>query len=131
MYSETLVESPAERGLDGLAAEIALPAQFEDLWHRRLLSGPEPRLALAVLQLAVLDLLRFAGSRRPEQQRLYRRARAWVASTDRSWPFSFANLCEAIGICPERLRGRLLAVGREERLRAIREVGKLLDTGRI
>lgn len=138
MYAETLLEtakeipeSAAERGLDGLAAEVALPSQFADLWHRRLLSGPVRRLALAVLQLAVLDVLRYASSPRPEERRLYRRARAWIASGERAWPFSFPNVCDALGICGERLRERLLTAVPEERMRAVREVGKLLDTGRV
>lgn len=53
---------------------------------------PERRLMLAVL----LDALH-----RPS-------ARAWLASEDRSWPFSFASICDALGLESTYLRRRLL-----------------------
>jgi len=36
-----------------------------------------------------------------------RNATAYVASTDRTWPFSFENLCEALGLDAGRLRTEL------------------------
>jgi hypothetical protein len=36
-----------------------------------------------------------------------RNAVEYVASTDRSWPFSFENLCEALGVDPGGLRQAL------------------------
>jgi hypothetical protein len=32
---------------------------------------------------------------------------AWIASTDRRWPFSFENICEALGMEADELRRRL------------------------
>jgi hypothetical protein len=32
----------------------------------------------------------------------------WVASEERSWPYSFVNLCEALNLDPELTRDRLL-----------------------
>ena len=32
----------------------------------------------------------------------------WVASGDRSWPYSFVNLCEALKLSPEYLRAGML-----------------------
>jgi hypothetical protein len=79
-------------------------------------SGPLPepmkRLMVAVLQ-AVLDDLRgsargpVVGFRPPTDRRSYEQARAYVTSTDRHWPFSFENLCEAIGLDADTLRGEL------------------------
>jgi hypothetical protein len=72
---------------------------------------PQKRLMLAVLQTAVDDCL---GSRTRQARGLPRPgrkehedARAYVESTDRSWPFTFENLCEAIGLDAGWLRRRL------------------------
>jgi hypothetical protein len=73
---------------------------------------PQLRLMVAVLQTVLDDL----GTRVYEQAvdppvrttpGPYEQARAYVASRDRSWPFSFENLCEAIGLDAEGLRQQL------------------------
>ena len=66
---------------------------------------PHRRLMAAVLK-TVLDDVR-GPSRRASGQRAHEQARAYVASTDRSWPFSFENVCEAIGIDSGSLRRAL------------------------
>lgn len=93
---------------DILTSEAALPTQFDDIWHKTRSISPERALALAVLWEAVLDLdkYRFAQRRRP--QRLYWEAYDWVTSDDRSYGYSFVNLCEAIGLSVEPVRQRLL-----------------------
>ncbi len=37
---------------------------------------------------------------------------AWVTSTDRAWPFSFENICEALDVDPHRVRRQLDRRGR-------------------
>jgi len=66
---------------------------------------PPRRLMAAVLQ-TVLDDVR-GPSRRAAGPHAHEQARAYVASTDRSWPFSFENVCEAIGIDADRMREQL------------------------
>jgi hypothetical protein len=44
-----------------------------------------------------------------ERSRLAAKARAWVADDDLQWPFSFGNLCDALGFRARALRARLLA----------------------
>ena len=39
-----------------------------------------------------------------------RKALAYVASTDRAWPFSFENLCDALGLDAAALRDELVVV---------------------
>ena len=34
-------------------------------------------------------------------------AASWLESTDRGWPFSFENICEALDVDPGALRRRL------------------------
>ena len=110
--------------------DTALPAQFQDLWARSARLSPGPRLALAVLQLAVVDVLKHRASRCAERRRVYRRARCWITSPDRTWPLSYLNVCESLRIAPDRLRSWVLEADASQRRVAVREVGKLLDTGR-
>jgi hypothetical protein len=72
---------------------------------------PERRLMAAVLQRAVDDLRGSPQRRRrnalaPNRQVL-RAAVSYVASSDRRWPFSFENLCEALRLEPRRVRREL------------------------
>jgi hypothetical protein len=43
--------------------------------------------------------------------RRFREAYDWIASDDRDWPYSFANLCDLLQISAVALRGRVLAAG--------------------
>ena len=93
---------------DILVPDSALPTQFDDIWHRSRAITPERALALAILWEAVLDLDKYRFAPRRRQQRLYWEAYTWVTSDDRAWPFSFANLCDAIGISIDPARKQLL-----------------------
>ena len=76
------------------------------------LAEPEKRLAFAVLQTVLYDC-RAAGLKGAHDRaavrnrRAYDRAMAYVASCDRTWPYSFENLCETIGVDASSLRHRL------------------------
>lgn len=93
---------------DVLVPEAALPSQFDDIWHKTRAITPERALALAVLWEAVLDLGKYRFAKRRRQQRLYWDAYEWVTSENRSWPFSFINLCDTIGLTAEPVRKQLL-----------------------
>jgi hypothetical protein len=93
---------------DLLVPEAALPSQFEDVWHHTRAISPERALALAVLEQAVADLQKHRFAKRRRQQRLYMEAYRWVTSGDRSWPFSFVNLCEVLDVDPNVMRAHLL-----------------------
>ncbi len=74
--------------------------------------GPQTRLMVAVLQTVVDDYrgstYRLAAGFAPHRdRRAYAAACAYVASTDRTWPFSFENLCEALGLDAGSLRTEL------------------------
>jgi hypothetical protein len=93
---------------DVLAPEPALPAQFHEIWHRTRFITSERALALSVVWQAIIDLRKYRFAARRRQQRLYMEAYLWVASEERSWPYSFVNLCEALNLDPELTRDRLL-----------------------
>ena len=92
-----------------LAPEPALPSQFHDVWYRTRYVPADRALILAVMWQAVADLQKFRFARRRRQQRMYMEAYRWVASDDREWPFSFANLCDALNLSVESLRVELLS----------------------
>ena len=86
-----------------------LPTQYLERAGARA-ALPHRRLMLAVLQTAIDDV----RSTRPldgvdnrGNGREHDGARAWVASQDRTWPFSFENVCEAVGIDSTALRRAL------------------------
>ena len=49
----------------------------------------------------------FGRGSRPDQQRLRDETWNWVMAEDPEWPFSFENVCQALGLDPDRVRGRL------------------------
>ena len=89
--------------------DVMLPTQYPRRAHSR--NEPHKRLMAAVLQAAVDDcrgsVYRRARGCTPLGPRPVRKALAYVASTDRTWPFSFENLCEALDLNAEGLRTQL------------------------
>jgi hypothetical protein len=90
---------------------VMLPVQYLRQPGQRL-AEPEKRLALAVLQTVLYDCRvaaaePAAGRARARHRQAYEQAMAYVASRDRSWPYSFENLCETIGVDAGSLRRRL------------------------
>jgi hypothetical protein len=88
---------------------VVLPAQYlgaTGTWGH----DPYKRLMAAVLQRAVDDC-RGSSYRRatgcPPTSGGSRRALAYMASTDRTWPFSFENLCAALDLDASHLRREL------------------------
>jgi|SRR5882724_2345538 len=64
---------------------------------------PHRRLMAAVLQTVVDDCRgtvyrRGAGYDGPTDHSAAQRAIAYMTNTDRAWPFSFENLCDALGM---------------------------------
>ena len=104
----------AEEGAAGVESRrpiimihVMLPVQYLQRAGERL-AEPQKRLMLAVLQTVVYDCQgpepRAAAAAGYEHGRAHHEARAYVASRDRTWPYSFENLCEAIGIDASYLR---------------------------
>jgi hypothetical protein len=93
---------------DLLTPEPALPVQFQEVWHRSRAISPERALLLSVLWQAILDLRKHRYARRRRYQRLYMEAYKWVGSDDRTWPYSFVNICEALNLTPTSVRQELL-----------------------
>ncbi len=68
---------------------------------------PEKRLLLAVLEEAVLTFQRHAHDGGRRGQRLFHDADQWISSNDTTWPCSFRNVCESLGLDPAYIRNGL------------------------
>ncbi len=100
--SDTLLTR--EPSLPELEADILVPSQFFD---RRQVEGsaqPEKRLMLAVMEDAIATFQKSLPEANRRQRRLLRETEEWIRATDRSWPFSFENICAALDIEVDYLR---------------------------
>src|ERR1043166_2573296 len=67
----------------------------------------EMALMFAVLEDAVRCFTKQFIEKRLRTKRLAEEAEEWVFTDDERWPFSFVNICAALGIDPQYLRQRL------------------------
>lgn len=111
-----------------LQPDTVLPSQYYAALRRRTAQEPERRLVIALLQDAVDCFQKHLWSRDRKARQLYVDAEAWICSADRSWPFSFDNVCDLLQIDPAYLRRGLLAW--RERQMAARPRGKILPLTR-
>lgn len=87
--------------------ELVSAQYFQNL-RRRTILEPEKRLMLAILEDAVNcfhDNFLAHGGRR---KRLFEEAERWIFERDTDWIFSFANICEVLGLNPQYVRHGLL-----------------------
>ena len=68
---------------------------------------PEKRLMLAILLDAVECFQKYAPLHRRKPDRLFTATAEWIFEDDYKWPFSFLNICDAVGIDPKYLRSGL------------------------
>lgn len=102
MHQQTLArEGPWRGAVEGLAP--LLPEQMLGAPQR----SPEQRLMAAVLEDAMRELARPGGEWFGARARRHAEIRAWFASDDVAWPFSFVNVCEALDLDVTRFRTRL------------------------
>ena len=66
----------------------------------------EKRLMLAVLTDAIDVLLRGPAVNGPRHH-LYEDTAGWLGSEDTEWPYSFVNICDALGLDVESVRTAL------------------------
>lgn len=103
-----------------LAPELLLPAQFTTGFRNDASLCPEKRLMLAVLEEAVADFQRYVAAPGREAQRVFRDAETWFESEDTAWPYSFANICQALGLEVTYVRAGLRRWRDAQRARALR-----------
>jgi len=98
-----------------LQPDTVLPSQYYAALRRKATQEPERRLVIAVLQDAVDCFQKHIDARDRKARQLFVDAEQWIASEDRSWPFSFENVCDLLQINAQYLRRGLL-LWRERRL---------------
>jgi hypothetical protein len=84
--------------------DVLLPAQFFAAFRRAGGLERERLLMLAVLEDAIDCFQKFAHARDPRGTQMFEEACEWVSSTDRSWLFSFENICDTLEINADYVR---------------------------
>jgi hypothetical protein len=64
---------------------------------------------LAVLEDALATILTSVDSNEGKACRAYEKALNWCRADEPSWPFSFVNVCDALELDANRVRGWLCA----------------------
>ncbi|MCC6764249.1 MAG: hypothetical protein IT293_06270 [Deltaproteobacteria bacterium] len=100
-----------------LQPNAILPVQFFQTLRSKGQSDGERRLMLAVLEDAVNCFMKQIHATDPKARRLFEDAEGWIAAEDRTWFFSFDNVCEALGLNPEYLRAGIFRWRAAERRR--------------
>jgi hypothetical protein len=89
--------------------DTLLPSQYFDRFRRRNQLGGERRLMLAVLEDAV-DMYRKHCGTSGRNRQLFLDAEEWIDDEDRTWVFSFLNLCDVLDLDGDYLRRGLHAL---------------------
>jgi hypothetical protein len=76
--------------------------------RERRVMQPERRLMLAILEDAARTYDEPAGMSDSVPRH---EVDEWFASDDRTWPFSFRNVCRALRLDPDEIRGRVAGLG--------------------
>src|SRR5947207_4910325 len=98
-------EHAVDERLAGLfQPDTLLPSQFFDRIRRRSEHDGERRLMIAVLEDAVDVYRKQAGARDARTQQLFHEAEEWIEDPDRTWLFSFQNICDVLGLDADYLR---------------------------
>ena len=90
----------------GVASETVLPEQYFSARLHGAEQHPEKRLMLAVLESAIAEFHCRVIARIPVRSGADD-ARLWIGSDDVEWPFAFVNICHALGLEPDAVRGAL------------------------
>jgi hypothetical protein len=85
---------------------VILRSQFFELVGTRSLSS-EQRLMLAVLADAINVVQEYGGSESLRKRNSFNEAWSWFFTKGITCPLSFGNVCDALGMDAQALRGRL------------------------
>jgi len=90
-----------------LEPEVVLPSQFYFKGALDASLQPEKRLMLAVMEDAVGTFQKYVWARDRAGQRLLAEVEEWFESNDLEWPYSFVNICNALSLDVDFMRGGL------------------------
>ena len=98
----------ADGGAGVFQPDFLLPLQFFTGTRGKGCGEGERRLMLAILEDAVDCFQKYLGTEESRGRLLCSDAEEWIMSDDRSWLFSFVNVCEALSLQPDFIRQGLL-----------------------
>ena len=106
---------PIGMGGDEPRADAVMPVQFYP--SRRASASVEPALRLmeAILVDAVRCFQRNFKAGHRHGQREFREAQFWIFSNQRGGPFSFEDVCDALGVDSSRLRDLIVRWEKDRR----------------
>jgi hypothetical protein len=84
--------------------------QFLDTFRRSEYLQPETALIAAILEDAIHDYRKYRGARDIAGKERFREAQEWLMHDGDGWIFSFANVCEFLGLAPEYVRRGLRGI---------------------
>jgi hypothetical protein len=96
--------SMEERVTSLFQPDTLVPEQYLDTFRRKLPLEPEKKLMLAVLADAIACFQKYVFARDGKGKMLFQEADDWIQDTNSDWLFSFANVCEILGLAPDYLR---------------------------
>jgi len=85
-------------------ADPAVAQQYLDSVRRTDPLEPEIGLLMALLQDAISDYRKYAHARDRIGQKRFCEADAWLMGSSDDWIFSFASVCEHLGLDPNYIR---------------------------
>lgn len=92
--------------------DTLMPSQYFDRLRRRTEYEGERRLLIAVLEDAVDVYKKQMGASDARGRELFRDAEDWIENPDRTWLFSFENICDVLDIDSDYVRRGLHALKR-------------------
>ncbi len=108
-----------------LQPDTILPAQYFAGLHRKSTSEPERRLVIAVLDDAIDCFQKHLFATNRKAKVLFTDSEQWFESTDRSWPYSFENVCDVLQLNADYMRAGL-ATWKQQQLLKQRGPAKIL-----
>ena len=96
-----------DRSTGPFEPDTVLPTQFFAKLRQRAVDG-ERRLMLAVLEDGIHCYRKYVGATDPKTLEIFADAEAWIMAEDRTWFFSFDNVCDTLDLNPEYIREGLV-----------------------
>jgi hypothetical protein len=88
--------------------DTLMPAQYLDTYRRKSHLEPEKRLMVAVFEDAIACFQKYALAHEGKGLEIFRETEEWIVQEESEWLFSFDNVCEALGLEPQYVRGGLM-----------------------
>lgn len=88
--------------------DILISAQYSATYRRRLHLNPEQVLMLAVLEDAIICFQDHVAATCKRKRLLHLEAEQWILDDDKSYLFSFENICDSLAFEPAYLRQGLV-----------------------